>query len=100
MSESCYDGFREALIDISKYTPLPSTLFLTGSSEYVDLFYRVITNTDFSDILFVESPFNISLLDIKQLRPCCTFSSKTHSDAFLTLSTIYMNRYIFASSDS
>ena len=78
----------------------PSTLFLTGGNEYVNLFARVIKNTKLDDILFVEYPFNISILDIKQLRPCCSFGSDKYNDAFLILATIYMNRYIFASENS
>lgn len=93
-------SFKEALVEISRCTPLPSTLFLTGGNEYVNLFARVIKNTKFDDILFVEYPFNISILDIKQLRPCCAFGSDKYNDAFLILATIYMNRYIFASENS
>ncbi len=93
-------SFKQALIEISKGTPLPSMLFLTGGSEYVAIVKELIDSTDFSEILFVQSPFNVSILNSRQLRPCCTFDSEVKSDAFLTLATIYMNRYLFASKSS
>lgn len=90
------ESLKKALDDISEGTPLPSTLFLTGGNDYVDWFVKSIEMGDFSSVLFVEKPFKISVLNDKQLKPCCEFTSDVHIDAFLTLSAIYMNRYLFA----
>jgi len=88
--------FEDVLKLLEKETSLPSTLFITGMPETVQWYVKALSKNDFSEVLFAQNPFRVTVLEEGLLSPCCTFSPTIETiDPFLSLESLFFNRGLF-----
>lgn len=86
--------FQEALVDLSNDISIPSTIFLTVDQGLVDFFTETIKSEQFNQYTLTESKFKVVFLGIQALIDVALFKSNTTRDSFLTIESIYINRFL------
>jgi len=86
--------FEKSLINISDDFSIPSTIFITIDPDLIDFFSKIIKNEQFSQYNLTDSGFKIIFLDSKIFHEIVTFKDGVNRDLFLTLESIFINRFI------
>jgi hypothetical protein len=87
--------FQESLVNLSNDISIPATIFLTVDQDLADFFTETIKSEQFNQYTLTESKFQIILLGNQTLEEIVSFKSGTLRDSFLTIDSIYINRFIY-----
>lgn len=87
-------GFQQSLISISNDISIPSTIFITVDKELTNFFSEMIKNEQFNQYSLTESEFNIVFLDTPTLHGAVSFKDGIERDPFITIESIYINRFL------
>ncbi len=97
------DLFQKSLVDISKNTSIPSTIFITVDQDFADFFGDIINREQFNQYISTISKFKIIFLnnqilhgnvDFKSVRLDYSDKENIDRDPFLIIESVYINRFI------
>jgi cell division ATPase FtsA len=86
--------FQESLADLANNLSVPSTIFLTVDKNLEDFFSEIIKDEEFSQYNLAETKFKIVFFGTQTLHGLAVFGENTIRDPFLTLESIYINRFL------
>ena len=86
--------FQESLAGLANNLAVPSTIFLTVDKNLADFFSEIIRNEEFNQYHLTESKFKVIFLGTQTLHGQAVFEENTVRDPFLTLESIYINRFL------
>jgi len=88
-------NFQESLAALANNLAVSSTIFLTVDKNLVDFFSEIIKSEEFNQYHLTDSKFKIVFLGTQTLHGMATFEESVIRDSFLTLESIYINRFLF-----
>jgi hypothetical protein len=86
--------FQESLVNLSNDISIPATIFLTVDEDLVDFFTETIKSEQFNQYTLTESKFRVVFLGVQALNDVALIKSNTVRDSFLTIESIYINRFL------
>ena len=86
--------FQESLANLSNDISIPAIIFLTVDPELVNFFTEIIKSEQFNQYTLTESKFKVVFLGIQTLAGIVSFKNDVKRDSFLTIESIYINRFI------
>lgn len=86
--------FQESLVNLSNDISIPSTIFLTTDQDLVDFFTETIKSEQFNQYTLTESKFKVVVLNNQILNGIASFQSDVVRDPFITIESIYINRFL------
>jgi hypothetical protein len=87
------DKFQSSLSNLSQDISIPSTIFMTVDDAYADYFTGLIQAEQFNQYSLTHSKFKIIPLDKEVLHGHMGFGDGVLRDPFLTIESIYINRF-------
>ena len=87
------DEFQKSLANISNDVSIPSTIFITVDQDFADFFGDIIKNEQFSQYTLTDSKFKVIFLGTEMLHGTATFKNNIIRDPFLTIESVYINRF-------
>jgi hypothetical protein len=88
------EQFQESLAGLANNLSVPATIFLTVDKNLADFFSEIIKREQFTQYNLSETKFKIIFLSTQALHGLATFGENTIRDPFLTLESIYINRFL------
>jgi hypothetical protein len=86
--------FQESLAGLTNGLPVSSNIFLTMDKNLADFFSEIIKSKQFNQYSLTESKFKIVFLSAQTLHGLATFGENTIRDPFLTIESVYINRFL------
>lgn len=87
-------NFQKSLNSILESISIPTTVYITVDRELEDFFSKIIKTEQFNQYSFTESEFKVVFLNSETLHGKVQFESDTSRDPFLTIESIYINRFL------
>ncbi len=86
--------FQESLVSLSNDISVPATIFLTTDDDLVNFFTETIKSEQFNQYTLTESKFKIIILNNQILNGITLFEKDVIRDPFITIESIYINRFL------
>ncbi len=87
-------NFQESLVNFSNDLSIPSTVIITAGKTSMPFFGEIIKSEQFNQYTLTESKFKLVFLDTETLHGIASFSENSERDSFLTIESIYINRFL------
>jgi len=85
-------SFGESLLEISSNKSLPTQVYLAADPEIANWIKSIIEEDQLHQYTVTESKFNVTILKSESLGQFAALGPKAHSDSFLILESIFINR--------
>lgn len=86
--------FQECLVNISNDISIPSNIYIAVDEDLAEFFIEAIESEQFNQYTLTESKFKISFLGSEALHGLAQFKDNIDRDPFLTISVVYINRFL------
>lgn len=102
LAEAAYTwsaAFRETLSEFAQEATLPQIIFLATDSNYVQWFKKILTQEDFSQLMFSDEAFEIISLDNKLLDRYVSYKKgvSASTDPLLAIETVFFHKMLYSS---
>jgi len=87
-------SFQESLFKLSSDISIPSTVFVTVDQDLADFFVDIIKTEQFGQYALTDSKFKVVFLSPQALHGIAAFKDNINRDPFLTIESVYLNRFI------
>ena len=88
------EKFQESLANFSKDISIPSTIYLSADTDFMDFFGKIIETEQFNQYTFTESKFKIIFLNTETLHGLVEFEKNTLRDPFNIINSVYINHFL------
>ena len=86
--------FEESILGLANDLPIPATIFITIDKNLNNFFTEIIQSEKFNKDILTKNKFEIIPLNTQNLHGLATFNEGVNRDSFLTIESIYINRFL------
>jgi hypothetical protein len=87
-------GFQEFLSHLTNDVSIPATIFITVGEDLAGFFSETIKSEQFNQYILTESKFRVIFIGNQALHGVAFFTEGALRDSFLTIESIYINRFL------
>ena len=88
------EKFQESLANLSKDISIPSDIYLSADTNFMNFFSKIIENEQFNQYTLTESKFKVVFLDARVFHGLAEFKDNIIRDSFLIIDSVYINRFL------
>jgi len=86
--------FEESILSLANDLPIPATIFITVDKNLNNFFTEIIKSEKFNKDIVTKNKFEVIPLNTQNLHGLATFNEGINRDSFLTIESIYINRFL------
>lgn len=86
--------FQESLSTLSHDISVPHTIYMAIDKDFVGFFSEIIKTEQFNQYTLTDSKFKVIVLNGEMLQGLAFFEGDMLRDSFLTIGSIYINRFL------
>lgn len=86
--------FQESLSNLSHDISIPPVIYMAINKDFVGFFSEIIKTEQFTQYTLTDSKFKVIVLNSEVLAGLASFEGEILRDPFLTIGSIYINRFL------
>lgn len=87
------EKFQESLANLSKDISIPSDIYLSADTNFMNFFSKIIETEQFNQYTLTESKFKINFLNTETLHDLVEFEGNTLRDPFIIIGSVYISHF-------